>query len=391
MRLQGMLRAQLLLLACAVSASSFALADVPRSFDANVQGAARSVMQQYGIPGLAIAVSLKGERRFYNFGVASKDTRQPVTSDTLFEVGSISKTLTVTLAAYAEATGRLSLKDSPGQYLPELKGSPLDQVTLIDLATHTAGGFPLQLPENVRNHQQLMDYYRAWQPQFAPGTYRTYANPSVGLLGVVAAKSLDMPFAKAMEGELLPKLGLRSTYIDVPAAAQSRYAQGYNKEDAPVRVTPAVLAAEAYGVKTSSKDLLHFIEANLGLTAADATLQRALDATRTGYYSLGPMTQDLIWEQYSYPVALDALLQGNSSRMALESKAVAAITPPLPPQDAVWVNKTGSTNGFGGYVAFVPSKKIGIVLLANKNYPNEERVKLAYHILDELDSGTHNP
>ncbi|MCO6057845.1 beta-lactamase [Pseudomonas sp. MOB-449] len=386
MCLQGTLRAQLLLLTCTASAGSFALADLPPGFNTHVQGAARSVMQQYGIPGMAIAVTLNGEQHFYNFGVASKDTRQAVTSDTLFEIGSISKTLTVTLATYAEATGRLSLKDSPDQYLPTLKGSQLDRVTLIGLATHTAGGFPLQLPESVRTYQQLMDYYRAWQPQFAPGTYRTYANPSIGLLGVVAAKSLDMPFTKAMEGELFPKLGLHSTYIDVPAAARSRYAQGYDKEDAPVRVNPAVLAAEAYGVKTSSKDMLHFIEANLGQTAADATLQRALDATRTGYYRLGPMTQDLIWEQYSYPVALDALLQGNSSQMALESKAVAAITPPLPPQDAVWVNKTGSTNGFGGYVAFVPSKKIGIVLLANKNYPNEERVKLAYRILGELPS-----
>ncbi|MCY1181495.1 Beta-lactamase [compost metagenome] len=99
------------------------------------------------------------------------------------------------------------------------------------------------------------------------------------------------------------------------------------------------------------------------------------------------MTQDLIWEQYSYPAALDALVQGNGSRMALESHAVTAIEPPLPPQKAVWVNKTGATDGFGAYVAFVPEKQLGIVLLANKNYPNEERVKLAYRILGELEAG----
>lgn len=388
MRPTGTYSAPSLLLALAVSLASQAMAsDLPTDLDASVQQAARQVMQQYGIPGLAIAVTAQGEQRFYNYGVASRATQQAVTSETLFEVGSVSKTLTVALATYAETRGKLQLTASPSRYLPELKGSKLDQVTLINLATHTAGGFPLQLPDTVRNRQQLTDYYRTWQPQYAPGTYRTYANPSIGLLGVVAASSLEKPYASAMESELLPKLGMGNTFIEVPPGAMPRYAQGYNKEDVPVWVNPAMLANEAYGVKTSSKDLLHFVEAHLGQVPLEAGLQRGIDATRTGYYKVGAMTQDLIWEQYSYPVALETLVKGNGSQMALESHAVTAIEPPLPPQKSVWVNKTGATDGFGAYVAFVPEKQLGIVLLANKNYPNEERVKLAYRILGELEAG----
>ena len=96
------------------------------------------------------------------------------------------------------------------------------------------------------------------------------------------------------------------------------------------------------------------------------------------------MTQDLIWEQYAYPVELKSLRVGNSNKMAYENNGAIALNPPLAPQQAVWVNKTGSTNGFGGYAVFVPSEQKSIVILANKNYPNDARVELAYDILKAL-------
>jgi beta-lactamase class C len=374
-----------LLLACTVSYGAFAMASAKQlDIDATVQKAAQAVMQQYAIPGVSIALTIGGKQRFYNYGVASRETRQPVTSDTLFEIGSISKTFTATLTIYAQVSGRLSLTDTPGKYLPELQGRPLDKATLINLGTHTAGGFPLQVPEGIHNTVQLMDYFKTWKPQYVAGSHRTYANPSIGLLGMIAAKSLNQPFDEAMEKHLFPALGMSNSYINVPADKMPIYAQGYNKEEAPVRINPDVLAAEAYGVKTSAKDLIRFVEANISRKESDPKLNQALLDTRTGYFKLGAMTQDLVWEQYSYPVALEALIEGNSNKVAYETNAVTAIDPPLPAQDAAWINKTGSTNGFGAYVAFVPEKSLGIVVLANKNYPNEARVRLAYKILSEL-------
>ncbi len=377
--------ARALLLACTAFYGTFAMAGVARpDIDARVQQAAEAIMQQYAIPGVSIALTEGGQQRFYNYGVASKETQQPVTRDTLFEIGSISKTFTATLATYAQASGRLSLSDTPGKYLSELQGTVLGKVSLINLGTHTAGGFPLQVPDEIHNNAQLMAYFKGWQPQYAAGSHRTYANPSIGLLGMIAAKSLHVPFEQAMEQQLFPALGMSNSYLNVPASKMSLYAQGYNKEEAPVRVNPGVLASEAYGVKTSAKDLIQFVEANIQRKQTDQHVNQALLDTRTGYFKLGAMTQDLIWEQYSYPVALNALIAGNSNSVAYETHAVTALVPPLPAQDAVWVNKTGSTNGFGAYVAFVPAKGLGIVVLANKNYPNEARVRLAYKILSEL-------
>lgn len=354
------------------------------SADAAVNAAVAEVMRQYDIPGMAIAVTRRGEQRFFNFGDASRQPRQPVSSDTLFELGSISKTFTVTLAGYAQATGKLSLTDSPAKYVSELQGSAFAKTTLINLATHTAGGFPLQVPDAVQDTAQLMAYLKAWTPQYAPGTHRTYANPSIGMLGVVAARSLGQPYVAAMEQGLFPKLGLRSTYVQVPPAKMPDYAWGYNKQNAPVRVTPGVLADEAYGVKSNARDMIRFVEVNLGTAPADADIQRAIAATHTGYYQLGAMTQDLIWEQYRYPVAVDDLVLGNSAKVAFETLPVKALQPPLAPQDAVWINKTGATNGFGAYVAFVPSRQLGIVILANRNYPNEARVRLALRVLQAV-------
>lgn len=382
MRLNSMLRTGLFTLMAA--GSGLAQAGQAET-DSKVDEAVQAVMREHGIAGMSIAVTRNGTQHFYNYGVASRQTGRRADSDTLYEIGSISKTYTATLAAYAQARGRLALSDSPAKYLPELAGSDFAKLSLINLGTHTTGGFPLQVPDAVTNQAQMMAYLKAWKPEHAAGTYRTYANPSIGMLGVVAAKSLNRPFKAAMERDLFPKLGLTSTYIDVPAARMADYAQGYNKQDAPVRVNPGVLADEAYGVKTSARDLLRFVDANMGLNLADAELRGAIAQTHVGYYQLGDMTQDLAWEQLRYPVTLDALLTANAGNYNSQSQPVTALNPPLPPQEAVWINKTGSTNGFGGYVAFVPSKKLGIVILANRNYPNEARVRLAYRILGELE------
>lgn len=153
-----------------------------------VDEAVKPVIEQYGIPGMAVAVTVDGERHFIEYGLATKDPEIPVTRDTLFELGSISKTFTATLATYAEIEGKLSLGDGVGEHMPELKGTPVGDVRLLDLATHTAGGFPLQLPDGVEDQEQLIAYYRGWKPEFPAGTRRVYANPSIGLLGMVAAK-----------------------------------------------------------------------------------------------------------------------------------------------------------------------------------------------------------
>ena len=355
-----------------------ARADVQRIVDAAI----RPVLERNRIPGMAVAVTVAGQRYFFNYGVANRESGQAVSENTLFELGSLSKTFTGLVGAYAQETGAWSLEDAASKVLPALRGTAFDRITVRDLGTYTAGGLPLQIPDEVSDGEKMVAYFRDWKPAYPPGTQRLYSNPSIGLFGELAGRSLGEPFEGFVERKLLPQLGLAHTFLHVPPQRMADYAFGYAKDDRPIRVNPGVLDAQAYGVKSTAADMVRFVELNMAPTGLERKLQRAIVATHTGYYRVGPMTQGLAWEMYPWPTALDPLLEGNSSDMALKPHPVVRLTPPpQPPREDVLLNKTGSTNGFGAYAAFVPAREVGIVMLANRNYPNAARVKAGCCIL----------
>jgi beta-lactamase class C len=348
-----------------------------------VNAVIQPLMKQQDIAGMAVAITHNGQRHYFNYGVASKDTKKAVTDQTLFEIGSISKTFTATLGAYARAKGKLSLSDPASRFAPELQGTAFEGISLLHLVTYTPGGLPLQFPEEADHPDRMFDYFKTWKPLYPAGTQRQYSNPSIGLFGYLAARSMERPFDAVMEQTLMPGLGLKHSYVRVPPDQLSRYAQGYAKDGKPVRVGPGALDSEAYGVKTSSSDLIRFVEANLRPDTLEPELRQAVATTHTGFYKVGGMTQGLGWEFYISPT-LENLLAGNTAQMALLPQTAEPLDPPLPAPADAWINKTGSTNGFGAYAAFVPGKDMGIVMLANSNYPNAERVKAAFEILNAL-------
>ena len=342
------------------------------------------LMAQYGVPGIAIAVTVDGKAMFFNYGVASKESRTLVNEQTLFELGSVSKTFTATLAGYAQVLGKLKLDDHPDKYISQLKGSPIAAATLLDLGAYAAGGLPQQVPDEIKDNAQMLAYFRDWKPEAAPGVTRRYSNPSIGLFGHITALALKEDFGDAAEKTLLPALGLKQTYIRVPASAMPHYAWGYDKTDKPVRVSPDVLDIEAYGVKSNTADMIRYVQLNIDPGQLAAPIRSAIDSTHIGYFQIGEMVQGLGWEQYRSPVTLQRLLNGNSGKMSGESNPATKFATPQPALPGTLFNKTGATRGFGAYVAFVPDKKIGIVMLANKNYPIPERIKAAYAILEQL-------
>ena len=155
-------------------------------------------------------------------------------------------------------TGIMNLNDPVRAYAPELTGSQWKDVKMLNLATYTSGGLTLQLPDSVTDQKSLWQYYQQWQPQLAPREMRNYSNASIELLGALAVKISQLTFEHYMTKYVFLTLKLTSTFITVPELMLPNYAWGY-QDGQPVRVTLGMLVAEAYGVKSTSKDMVRYM------------------------------------------------------------------------------------------------------------------------------------
>jgi CubicO group peptidase (beta-lactamase class C family) len=374
------------MLALTASCSAFAASKTltEKQIAQTVERTIAPLLKEQGIPGMAVAVIYQGKPYYFTYGQADIAKNLPVTKETLFELGSVSKTFTGVLGGDSVARGEIKLSDPATKYWPALTGQQWKGINLLQLATYTAGGLPLQVPDDVTSQASLLRFYQSWQPQWAPGSTRLYSNASIGLFGALAVKPSGMSFEDAMSNRVFQPLNLSHTWIKVPASEARNYAWGYRNDKA-VHVSPGMLDAEAYGVKSTIEDMASWVQANMAPEqVTDKTLRQGIELAQSRYWRIGSMYQGLGWEMLNWPVESKTVINGSDNKIALAPHAATAIEPPAPVVKSSWVHKTGSTGGFGTYVAFIPEQQLGIVMLANKSYPNPERVKAGYKILEAL-------
>ncbi|MFN3210462.1 MAG: serine hydrolase [Roseovarius sp.] len=344
------------------------------------------LLAEHDMPGLVVGVTRGGQSSFFATGLAAREEGVAATPDTIFELGSISKIFTAIQAALMDVRGQLDLGDPVSGHLTGLDGTAFGALTLADLATHHSGGLPLQVPDGVEDTDALITWLKDWTPP-TDGA-RSYSNISVGLLGHIEAQVAGEDFATLMEAGLFPEMGLESTYVDVPEAAMAHYAFGTDRETGePIRVGPGVLDHEAYGVKSSARDMVRLLELYLGHAEVGEDLGQALLRTREGFGQTEHYVQNLIWEEYPWPVEVDPMLAGNSYDFILDPQPMERIAPARAPRDDVILNKTGATFGFGAYIVLLPGEDLGVVYLANRNIPNEARVRAMHGFVADILSG----
>ena len=130
------MRASLLLLAVA---APLAAQDTPPAWAARIDSLVRSELARTNTPGASLAIVVDGKVAYANgYGVLNTETKQPVTRETMFRVGSVTKMFTGAMLAQLEAAGTIDLKAPVGRYVPELTGR-VATVTTEQLLTHHAG------------------------------------------------------------------------------------------------------------------------------------------------------------------------------------------------------------------------------------------------------------
>lgn len=297
--------------------------------------------------GVVVGIVEPRGRRVITYGTRGLADKRPMTGDTVFDVGSITKLFTSLLLADLAARGDLAIDDPVARYLPaevrvpEHGGRP---ITLADLATHTAG-LPLR-PSNLVSTdpdnkyagytvERLYEFLSGYALPRAPGAGYEYSNVGYGLLGHVVARRIGQGYEAAVRSRITGPLGMVDTRIVATPAMTARAAVGYTLELKPAPSWDFAALEGAGALRSTANDLMKLLEACLGIrkTALAPALQTMVATRRPG--GMQPATY-----------------------IALGWNVVVANG-----RELVW--KNGSVGGYRTFIGFDPAARVGVVALAN--------------------------
>jgi CubicO group peptidase (beta-lactamase class C family) len=303
-------------------------------------------MQAGEVIGLGIGlISKGGQPQTFAYGEVLKRSGRKPSPSTLFQIGSITKTLTGVLLVLLAERGIVQLDDPLQKYVPHGIQVPSyngRQILLVDLATHTSG-LPRNPPTKPRQHDlsveamyQLLNEAKLTRE---PKQRYEYSNWGVALLAealVRAAKAED--YQLLLEREVLSKLGMGETTLRPSAEREARVAHGYAKDGYiaswNMPTWPAFNGAGA--LYSTLGDMLKYLSFNLGL--AQTSLNSVLSVVHQP--KAGGLTSNhrvgLAWEIHDYPKL-----------------------------NLTIIGKEGGTPGFRTYIGFIRGEPTGVVVLAN--------------------------
>ena len=268
---------------------------------------ARAAMERLRIPGVALGVSFEGGEEIAGLGVTNVEHPLPVDEETLFQVGSITKTFTGTLIMCLVEAEKVDLDAPVRTYLLELKLAEEDvagRVTLRHLLTHTGGWEGDYFDDFGPGDDALAQMVRAvgQLPQVTPlGEIWSYNNAGFYIAGRVVEVVTSKTFEDAMREYVLDPIGLTMTFFFADEVMTHRFAVGHfleNEETTVARPWPIGRAAHpAGGLVSTPRDLLRYARFHMGdgetadgvrlLRPESMTLMRTPHVPATGLDEIG--------------------------------------------------------------------------------------------------------
>jgi CubicO group peptidase (beta-lactamase class C family) len=286
--------------------------------------------------GVVIGVVQHGARKIFAYGAVKEDS--------IFEIGSVSKTFTALMLAEMVEQHKVALDQPVRELLPPGTVTKPEgaEITLLDLARQHSG-LP-RLPDNLKA-ASLQDPYAAYHPAnlyeylskhgvAKPADPQfNYSNLGVGLLGQALANRAGTTYPELLQELVTTPLKLTDTVIKLTPGQEKRFAQGHNLQHQPVGPWNFDALAGAGAIRSTAADLLTYLEAQLHPDRAPATLAGALAMCHELHGDVGPkMKIGLAW-------IFDT---GTGS---------------------YWHN--GGTGGYSSYALFNPKEDYAVVVLFN--------------------------
>lgn len=294
--------------------------------------------------GVSIGILIKGKTYFYNYGEQTVGKGILPTKNSVYEIGSITKTMTGTLLARAVLDKKIGLDDDIRKYLPagydhiQWEGKP---VTFRHLATHTSGlpanpasvsSISLYDPWKPLTREKLMNDLQKGKLQKEPGTEFEYCNLGVGLLGHLVADRYGKSYEAFLNDFILKPAGMNSSGITLTEAQSKNYIDAHNAKRG-VTSHWNVNGVEAAGaVKSDCADMLKFSAWLMNPKNGAAKLA----TTKSSPLSTGPYADmGLCW--------------------GLAKTRVAGQT----------YHHSGGTGGFSTNLRIAPERQIAVIVMTN--------------------------
>jgi CubicO group peptidase (beta-lactamase class C family) len=348
---QTFTRVAIQLVVSSTLAGSLAAQSTTPAFATRLDSLITAEMARTKTPGAQVAVVVDGKLAYAKgYGVADIETGRPVTTQTLFRVGSVTKMVAAATLTQLAADGKLDLQAPIGTYVTEIKGKKVADVSTHQLLTHTAGWLDNAVAYGRMGEGALGEVFREISDTLfftQPGRVISYSNPGYSMAGYVAERSGGARFATLTETLVLRKAGMtHSTFKPLDAMTRD-FSQGH------------------VGAPNAAGSVVRPFTENTAQWAAGFLFSNTTEFAR---FSMMLMNGGML--DGSRVLSADAVQKMTTGHQAIPgsttSKYGYGLTIGTRGADRVWQHG-GAINGFDATVTMFPDRKLAVILFDNRS------------------------